>query len=240
MRCKFCSFSADQNNLIRHHQLHHRRPHHWPCVHSDCVCVFKAEGALRSHLSRYHRKHVGLAVHHKSNFTFKCECCDFQGICSEREFLKHLGNHLKIQETIQCPFLGCDFKTNTYSTFSSHKSRKHKQYNTEDFRTEIQPCAIAETCTIYETDASTSILEELSHVLEEDRVDHFDDETFEHEIANFYLSMQTVLHVSQGSAQTIIQGYRDLLICSTPCAFQSVKEVFKNTTFQQKKVLFRR
>lgn len=78
---------------------------------SDCVCVFKTQGVLRSHLSRYHRKGVGLAVYHESNFTLKCECFDFQEICSEREFFKHLGNHLKIQETIQCPFLGCDFKT---------------------------------------------------------------------------------------------------------------------------------
>lgn len=135
MHCKFCDYSADQDGLIRHHQLNHRRPNHWPCVHPNCVCVFKTQGALRSHLSRNHSK--GASVHHQSNYTFKCECCNFQEICSERDFFKHLGNHLKIQESVPCPFLGCEFKTNTYSTFNSHKCRKHKHYTLKDFRTVI-------------------------------------------------------------------------------------------------------
>lgn len=222
MFCKYCGFSSDQDDLVRHQELHHRRPHHWPCVHSSCPCVFKTRGALKSHLSRYH--HKGALFHDQSNFTFKCECCDFQEICSERDFFKHLGNHLKIQETVQCPFLGCEFKTNAYNTFSSHKSRKHRQYSVNDLRTVIQPFAVTAAGSI-DGAASTSIQQESSHVLEEHAVEHFDGTTVENKLASLLLSMQTALHVSRSAVQTIIEGLRDVLICSKSNAFQAVSEV---------------
>lgn len=40
--------------------------------------------------------------------------------------LFHLGHHLKNQQTVRCPFLRCEFKTNNLKTFSSHRSQKHK------------------------------------------------------------------------------------------------------------------
>lgn len=58
--------------------------------------------------------------------------------CVHREITKHLGNHLKVQETVQCPFLDCEFKTNSYSGFSSHKSRKHKRLTISDLRNVVK------------------------------------------------------------------------------------------------------
>lgn len=191
------------------------------------MCVFKTQGALRSHLSRNHRK--GASVHHQSNYTFKCECCDFQEICSERDFFKHLGNHLKIQESVPCPFLGCEFKTNTYSTFNSHKCRKHKHYTLKDFRTVIQPVVIsgddiADESVGDESVASTSFQDD---VLREDRVGHCEYETVEHKIASLFLCMQTVLHVSRSAVQRIVEEIRDILTCTKFHAFRSVAEVIE-------------
>ncbi|KAK0142460.1 hypothetical protein N1851_019612 [Merluccius polli] len=188
MQCKFCSFSADQDDLVRHHQLCHKRRHHWPCVYSDC------------------------------------------------DFLKHLGNHLKIQETIQCPFLGCEFKTNTYSTFSSHKSRKHKQYTVKDFRTVIQPIS-AEAGIADESVASTLFQDDSSFVFEEDRVAHLDFEQVEHKVACLFLSMQTVLHVTRSAIQKIVEEIRDIFICSKCLAFRSVAEVLENNISTENNLL---
>lgn len=220
MHCKFCSFSADQDGLVRHHQLCHKRHHHWPCVHSDCVCVFKTQGALKSHLSRNHRK--GAPIDQQA-FTFRCECCDFQEICSQKDFFKHLGNHLKIQETVQCPFLGCEFKTNTYSTFSSHRSRKHKENTVKDFRTVIQPVS-AEAGIADESVASTLFQDDSNFVSDRGHVDF---EQVEHRVACLFLSMQTVLHVTRSAIQKVVEEIRDIFICSKFLAFRSVAEVLE-------------
>lgn len=37
----------------------------------------------------------------------------------------HLRGHLKSQETVTWPFKNCNCRTNPYSSFNAHKSRKH-------------------------------------------------------------------------------------------------------------------
>lgn len=69
MQCRFCKFtSSSQETLLKHFRLHHGQGAHWPCIHTDFVCVFKTPGALRSHLSRSH----SIVKIHK-NSTFQCE-----------------------------------------------------------------------------------------------------------------------------------------------------------------------
>lgn len=122
MQCKFYRFtSCSQETLLKHFRLHHGQGSFWPCIHIDCVCIFKTPGALRSHLSR---SHYAVKIH--ENSTFQCELCDFKKVCSERIFWNHLGHHLRKRETVQCLFSKCTFKTNIPSTFSSHRSRNHK------------------------------------------------------------------------------------------------------------------
>lgn len=197
MQCKFCTFTGNEENLIRHYELHHRRPHHWPCVHSSCVCVFKTRGALKSHLSRFHSK--GQPIHHSSTI-FKCELCDFHELCSKGDIIKHLGNHLKIQETIQCPFLDCQFKTNSYSGFSSHRSRKHKRHTINDLRTVLHSSA-SESVSIPEvtSEASTSLQGNSGSCSGETPTNSLVSipyESIEHKIAKHLLSLQTVLTMS--------------------------------------------
>lgn len=121
MKCRFCNFvSSSQEGLLRHHRLRHGRGAHWPCVYSDCVCTFKTPGALKSHLTRSHCR----TARRQETSTFFCESCEFREICTQFTFFTHLGHHLKNQQTVRCPFLRCEFKTNNLKTFSSHRSRK--------------------------------------------------------------------------------------------------------------------
>ncbi|XP_034051009.1 uncharacterized protein LOC117531911 isoform X2 [Thalassophryne amazonica] len=195
MQCRFCKFtSSSQETLLKHFRLHHGQGAHWPCIHTDCVCVFKTSGALRSHLSR---SHSVVKIH--KNSTFQCELCDFKEICSEKTFWNHLGHHLKNQETVQCPFLRCTFKTNIRPTFSSHRSRNHKN------------------CTLAYNIVRPHEVEEI--------VEDVDSEILEHKLASLFLCMQTVLHVSRAATQKIVEDLRNLLSFSNIHTLRSVKEI---------------
>ncbi len=62
---------------------------------------------------------------------FVCNSCSYH---TERQYFEHLGVHLKKHETVHCVFKDCNYNTNIYSTFASHKSRKHNPHCLEDFK----------------------------------------------------------------------------------------------------------
>lgn len=45
-----------------------------------------------------------------------------------------LGVHLRKNQTVHCVFKECDFYTNVYGTFASHRSRKHTLHSSSEFR----------------------------------------------------------------------------------------------------------
>ncbi|XP_049330682.1 uncharacterized protein LOC111195788 isoform X1 [Astyanax mexicanus] len=130
--CKICDFRASKRlELLKHYRLKHlhsNQGHSLPCLYSNCHCSFKGWGALRAHLSRDHTQseHLGQNV-------FSCLICN-SCFHTERQYFEHLGAHLKKHETVNCVFKDCDYSTNIYSTFASHKSRKHNPHCLEDFK----------------------------------------------------------------------------------------------------------
>jgi hypothetical protein len=69
--------------------------------------------------------------------SFKCPCCPLSTISTERQYFEHIGRHLKKQETVDCVFENCHFKSNIYGTFASHRSRKHTPHSLDDFKPEL-------------------------------------------------------------------------------------------------------
>lgn len=59
--------------------------------------------------------------------------CGFKQPFSEVTLLRHLRGHLKSHEMVTCPFKNCDYRTNVYSSFNAHKSRKHAVAVSSDF-----------------------------------------------------------------------------------------------------------
>lgn len=66
--------------------------------------------------------------------SFSCLVCNSYRFHTERQYFEHLAAHLKKHETVHCVFKDCDYSTNIYSTFASHKSRKHNPHCLEDFK----------------------------------------------------------------------------------------------------------
>lgn len=67
---------------------------------------------------------------------FICELCS-ASFSAQKDFFQHLAVHLRKNQTVQCVFRECDFSTNVFGTFASHRSRKHTANSSNDFRAEI-------------------------------------------------------------------------------------------------------
>ncbi|XP_041863678.1 uncharacterized protein LOC121653945 [Melanotaenia boesemani] len=228
MRCRRCGFiSSSQEGLLRHHQLRHKKETLWPCVFSDCVCTFKTPGALKSHLTRSHCR----SEKREETATFFCELCEFREICTQRTFFTHLGHHLKNQETVHCPFLHCDFKSNNFKTFSSHRSRKHK--NTKGIRNCFRSNPEKETFVTEPHVLDQSSNSEVVALPSSSRADSSENggedfveaETIEHKLASLFLCMQTVLHVSKSAVQKIIEELNDILHFSKQHSHERVRQI---------------
>lgn len=136
-KCKLCNFTTSRrSDLLKHSRLihgHFGRVHSIPCLYADCPCTFRTWGALRTHLSRHHAQ----ATKPGNILSFTCIVCNLCSFDNERQYFIHIGSHLKKFETVPCVFEGCDYKTNIYTTFHSHKSRKHNPHTLEDFKTTV-------------------------------------------------------------------------------------------------------
>ncbi len=124
-QCKDCGAEVSRRSeLLKHYRQRHShfgRGHHIKCVHPDCPCIFKTWNSLLTHLSRNHSN----AIKHK--FTFSCQVCGFSELGTERDYFAHISNHLRNNETVNCMFKGCEYKSNVYSTFKSHQSLTEAQ-----------------------------------------------------------------------------------------------------------------
>lgn len=223
MHCKFCTFSHhNKETLLKHHRIHHNHVGvRWPCFYDDCGCSFRTSGSLRCHLSKCHTK----TQKHAQNTTFSCDLCDFRDVCDEKQIFSHLGLHLRSHQTVRCPFINCEFRTNVPSTFSSHRSRSHKHHTVKDLRT-VEGAAETETVdeeAVEQTACNEHIPSTSCTVNDcEDRVDP---PSLEHKLASLFLGMQTVLHISRQATQRIIEELNDLVHFSKAHALQNVKEV---------------
>ena len=128
--CRFCRFDCPKRGqLLKHYRLKHggfTRTSPIPCLHLQCICTFKSLNALKVHLSRFHSQMTQTSDKNDVQ-TFNCQVCEFNEPCSENDFFTHLRTHLKLIQKVQCPYLDCDFETNIYSTFNTHKSRNPDQ-----------------------------------------------------------------------------------------------------------------
>lgn len=194
MKCRFCSFvGSSQEVLLKHHRLQHRRGFHWPCVHSDCICTFKTQGALRSHLSRSHNR----TVKRQEILLYFCELCEFKEICSQSNFISHLLRHIKNKEAVCCPFKQCNYTTNNSKTFAAHISKKHR--NSKDIKNCTGVSSQATFCnspnwTVNSPDEAEALQSSSNLVLNYDEDnDSVNYESVEHKIASLFLCMQTLL-----------------------------------------------
>lgn len=201
-QCKYCGIKViKQSEILEHYRLKHGNfglVHRLKCIHLGCPCVFKTWSSLYSHLSRNHSKNS-----HKPEtlVSFSSELCSFCELGTEHENFLYIGNHLKNNETVTCMFTGCDFKTNVHSTFRSHKSRKHKINNLDDFKDGVIKKTVTDSTehgSENESDPGNAVDSEPT--CSADRCIPDDQEhDVEHKLATVLLKLKNVYHVQSAA-----------------------------------------
>ncbi len=124
--------------LLQHFRRAHghlRGSYRFPCPYTNCPCTFNTWSKLLNHIYKNHANHQ--TQKEVEAFTFQCRVCSCRELATERDFFQHINRHLRHYETVPCVFQGCTFQTNVYSTFNTHKSRKHNQHSLTDFKAHV-------------------------------------------------------------------------------------------------------
>ena len=139
--CKLCTANFEKRTqLLEHYRLHHSNVSSvspLPCLYNDCVCTFQSINALKIHLSRLHTQKVVQSYNQLGSVSFVCAVCKYTEPLNDTTHFSHLRTHLKHNETVDCPFKNCKYRTNVYSSFNAHKSRSHLSCELSDFKTEM-------------------------------------------------------------------------------------------------------
>ena len=235
--CKACSLELSSRYLLLKHfrqtHGHIRGSYRFPCPYTDCPCTFTLWSQLLNHTYKNHSEQTT----QKSTklITFQCHVCSYRELISERDFFQHINRHLRHHETVQCVFLDCTFKTNIYSTFHTHKNRKHNQCSLNDFRPDI-------ICTSGQYCQSDSSAEYLSHFadtnyvhdkINDDLVDLLGSDYFEEKIACLLLKLENIIHVPKTVINEVLSELHYLLsTASLPVTKTIISEIFKNNKLQ--------
>ncbi|XP_071814886.1 uncharacterized protein [Apostichopus japonicus] len=227
-KCKICNFSCDRRvRLLRHYRFSH--PHQgrhlsFPCLYKDCLVMSKSLGGLKAHMTKNHKTVTLTASHKTSEITYKCSVCHHR----VENLFSHLNRHLKVFEKIQCPFKECFFETNVPTSYSSHKSRLHRNDSTNQLKDE---CLFRDdTLSIVGSDtfSSDQIIEDTEDLNEDMIVDHDSDtdEVFTKRIALFMLKLESVFHVPVSTIQQIVDELVEMHFLSRPIIQSQLSKVF--------------
>lgn len=234
--CKLCSsFFITRTYLFKHRRLQHS---HFskitplPCLHDDCMCTFQTLSALSTHLSRCHtQKQNSSAGENQELVTFKCPLCTFEQPFSESIILSHIRSHLKKHETVVCPYRGCDYSTNVYSSFNTHKSRKHQRSLASDLSSDI---VYEHPQNLHATSSNITIDSDDERSVQ--RTQMQDDEQcntsklksqLKLNAASLFLKMQAILHVSNTATQEIVDNLNQIFSLSQPLIKDAINDILQ-------------
>ncbi|KAL4006537.1 all-trans-retinol 3,4-desaturase [Sarotherodon galilaeus] len=225
--CKSCSLELSSRYvLLKHFRQAHghiRGVSRFPCPYSDCPCSFTTWTKLLNHTYKNHSEQT---TQNKSEQSiFQCPICSRREYISERNFFQHINTHLRRHQTVQCLFKNCEFETNIYSTFQTHKYRKHNKYSLHDFRDNI--------CIRNQLIQSGSSEDDLFKAGTTDTLQEKVDYYFEERIACLLLKLENVIHVPTTVVDELLSELDYLLSTASLHATKTViSGVFQNNQLQ--------
>lgn len=231
-KCKICAAVFSKRvQLLEHYRLRHNTitaSSPLPCLYQACICTFQSLNALKIHLTRIHSEVVVDNRNQTQHVSFLCPVCDKTLLC-------HLRMHLKGNETVNCPFKNCNYSTNSYTSFSTHKSRNHLSTNVADFKDSIIVREATSSPFPYELDSdragsSQNYAEVCSSesTLPEPQCDIAELQSqLKNNLASLFLKMHSILHVSERATQDIVESLGSIFLLSRPLVKNAVETVLK-------------
>ncbi|XP_061910700.1 uncharacterized protein LOC133654400 [Entelurus aequoreus] len=239
-QCKECSLELVSRYLLLQHfrqtHGHLRGSYRYPCPYTDCPCSFSTWSKLLNHTYKVHGKQQTPKTAEVA--TLKCHVCTCKDLTTERDYFQHINRHLRRNETIPCTgmFLGCSFKTNVYSTFNTHKNRKHNQHSSIHFKANV----VSTRGQLRESDNSEAGLIESVNTDHEFETLSCDDATelnlqisIEQKIACILLKLENIVHISKSVIDEVLSEFHYILsTASWPVTKALVSDVFQHHKIQ--------
>ena len=230
-KCKECSIELASRYLLLQHfrqsHGHFRGSYRFPCPYTDCPCTYNTWSKLLNHTYKSHAKQTTQKPLEVS--TFQCHVCSCRELATERDFFQHLNGHLRHNETVPCVFLGCTFKTNIYSTFNTHKNRKHNQHSFKDFKANV----VCASSNLHQLDNSADESIDTDH--EYKTLSCFDPEELqltnfiEEKIACILLKLENIVHIPKAVIDEVLSDLHFILSAeSLPFTKATVSGVFQS------------
>lgn len=190
---------------------------------------------MKAHLSRSHSDSHRVDATEGARGCFICPLCNFTQPFSEGILFGHLRNHLRSHEMVPCPFKNCNHRTNSYSAFNAHKSRKHSgdsgfgecvvlAYN--DSAPELVAAeSLREPAETHSPgSADTFDLDEINSQCDPDMLKA----QLNHNLASLFLKMQSILHVSEMASEEIVEHLTQIFFLSQPILKHDIREVLES------------
>lgn len=106
---------------------------------------------------------------------------------------------------------GCEYKSNVYSTFTSHRKQKHHLHSLVDFKDDL----VQETCIAETVEPGVSNSEEIHAQSQFDEValDTSKDESdlIQQKIASVLLKLETIFHVPTAAVDELLEEFQYFL-----------------------------
>ena len=141
-----CTFKTGDHVLYVKHlkALHSNTRNRMICKLKGCERDFTSVNLLEVHLKVSHYSRPSL-VKLKQNqiveqfLKLKClsDSCHHQTVQSLKELKRHLNYHFERKEAVSCIFSGCHFQTEVSGSLRDHLSKRHKQGDVDNLKTEI-------------------------------------------------------------------------------------------------------
>ena len=141
-----CGFKSRNCKLLLIHlrSLHQNSNQPIKCPFNDCDRVMSSVKMLMIHIKTYHTRGKKENLNHvkiiEKLSVVKClsVSCQYQKFKTVKELKVHLTSfHTRCNETVQCIFRGCTFATTVTGTLRSHFSKKHRDDQLINLKSEI-------------------------------------------------------------------------------------------------------
>ena len=217
--CQLCTFSSESLKAYTEHYQFHKNVanFNFPCGVSNCTRTFNKYSSFRSHVHRDHQKYkreVKAAKFKNYDATLSCQvpACTFK--CKDlSKFFQHLRSHIDTDTEVQCPFKNCIRVFSKKSSFSSHLSKKHRDWAVNLLSNSVH---YTDQATFRQDDVANAT-ESVSDVESEGCIDdetcliqEVDHSQYLHSLSLFYLKLQAKFLLPSSTIQSIIDEYQSI------------------------------
>lgn len=167
----------------------------------------------------------------------RCLLCEYKQNSTLKDYLQHLGQHLKNHKTENCIFQRCSYKTNVYDSFRSHRYRNHRLSSVSDLKPEIAARVLPIHHSSEDSDA-----DDLHENVSEDEVASsvFDthgtedlSNAIERKIASVLLKLEHVFLVPSVAIDDLLQELHYLIsVVSVPVTYDTIIQLLQECNCQ--------